>query len=195
MAAPTPVSALVHSSTLVTAGVFLLIRFYPFISTFSLFHSILLLSSTLTILIARAVALIETDIKKIIALSTLSQLGVIIISLALHLDALTFFHLLSHALFKALLFITAGAIIHLSLHSQDLRTTRNTHSLLPITLSCILTANAALMGIPFLAGFYSKDIILEIIIIQPFSIIIITLALFSTALTSSYSTRIIYILI
>jgi len=121
MAAPTPVSALVHSSTLVTAGVFLLIRFYPFLRSIPLFHFVLLFSAISTILIAGISATTECDIKKIIALSTLSQLGVIITRLGLGMPTLALFHIMTHALFKALLFICAGGLIGLHLHGQDLR--------------------------------------------------------------------------
>lgn len=121
IAAPTPVSALVHSSTLVTAGVFLLIRFYPFLRSAPLFHFILLFSAISTILIAGIRATTECDIKKIIALSTLSQLGVIMARLGLGIPALALFHIITHALFKALLFICAGGLIGSHLHGQDLR--------------------------------------------------------------------------
>ena len=107
-------------------------------------------------------AIAECDLKKIIALSTLSQLGVIITSLGLGLVSLTLFHLITHALFKALLFLCAGNIIHIHLHAQDLRSVGNLTKQLPLTSSCILIANLSLCGAPFLAGFYSKDIILEI---------------------------------
>jgi len=112
IAAPTPVSALVHSSTLVTAGVFLLIRFYPFLNSCSFFKPALLLISVSTLLLAGIGANYENDLKKIIALSTLSQLGVIIIRLGMGMPYLALFHLYTHALFKALLFLCAGAIIH-----------------------------------------------------------------------------------
>jgi NADH-ubiquinone oxidoreductase chain 5 len=121
MAAPTPVSALVHSSTLVTAGVFLLIRFYPFLSSIPQFHFILLFVAVSTILIAGISAATECDMKKIIALSTLRQLGMIITSLGLGIPNFTFFHIVTHALFKALLFICAGEIIAIHAHGQDLR--------------------------------------------------------------------------
>jgi NADH-ubiquinone oxidoreductase chain 5 len=121
MAAPTPVSALVHSSTLVTAGVFLLIRFYPFLHSLKFFNTTLLLIAVTTILIAGLRATTECDIKKIIALSTLSQLGIIITSLGLNLPHLAYFHILTHALFKALLFVCAGSFIHTHHHTQDLR--------------------------------------------------------------------------
>lgn len=121
IAAPTPVSALVHSSTLVTAGVFLLIRFYNFLHTLPHFNSIILFIAVSTIFIAGLRATTECDIKKIIALSTLSQLGIIITRIGLNMPNLAYFHIVTHALFKALLFICAGAFINEHLHTQDLR--------------------------------------------------------------------------
>jgi NADH-ubiquinone oxidoreductase chain 5 len=121
MAAPTPVSALVHSSTLVTAGVFLLIRFYPFLHSCKYFNITLLLIAITTMFIAGVRATTECDAKKIIALSTLRQLGIIITSLGFDLPHLAFFHIITHALFKALLFVCAGSFIHYHLHTQDLR--------------------------------------------------------------------------
>lgn len=123
MAAPTPVSALVHSSTLVTAGVYLLIRFYPVISSVWA-RQVLFFVGSLTMIISRVGALYETDLKKIIALSTLRQLGLIIIALAAGFCILAFFHLLTHALFKACLFLCAGGVIHLYGGSQDIRDLR-----------------------------------------------------------------------
>jgi NADH-ubiquinone oxidoreductase chain 5 len=119
------VSALVHSSTLVTAGVFLLIRFSPFLYRNQYFKPLLLCVATLTIFIAGLRAIFESDLKKVIALSTLRQLGVIMAALGLGLVSLAFFHLLTHALFKALLFLCAGNIIHQSQNNQDLRTIGN----------------------------------------------------------------------
>jgi len=121
IAAPTPVSALVHSSTLVTAGVFLLIRFYPFLHSLILFNKFILVIAVVTIFMAGLRATTECDAKKIIALSTLRQLGIIITSLGFNLPHLAFFHILTHALFKALLFICAGSFIEHHLHTQDLR--------------------------------------------------------------------------
>jgi len=189
IAAPTPVSALVHSSTLVTAGVFLLIRFYPFLHSFSSFNTILLLIATCTIFIAGLRALTECDIKKIIALSTLRQLGIIITSLALNLPILTFFHIVTHALFKALLFIGAGAFINYHIHSQDLRWIGNLNSQIPVASSCITIANLALCGFPFIAGFYSKDLIMEIASMHPINIIIFSLIMLRIGLTRFYSIR------
>lgn len=189
IAAPTPVSALVHSSTLVTAGVFILFRFYPFLSSYPKFNSILLIIATLTSLIAGLSAITECDIKKIIALSTLRQLGVIIVSLGLHAPLLTFFHLLTHALFKALLFLCAGTLIHFHLHSQDLRFIGNLSLQLPSIVAPIMVSNLALCGTPFLAGFYSKDMILETMLFNPSNVITLILFFFATGLTVSYTTR------
>nr|YP_010578805.1 NADH dehydrogenase subunit 5 [Sternaspis sendalli]UZP47205.1 NADH dehydrogenase subunit 5 [Sternaspis sendalli] len=189
MAAPTPVSALVHSSTLVTAGVFILIRFYPSLSLIPAFNKTLLVMATLTMLMAGMTAMLEMDLKKIIALSTLSQLGVMMMSLALNLPSITMFHLLTHALFKALLFICAGSMIHHHNHSQDLRTMGLTSLTQPLLSSCLLTANLALCGAPFLSGFYSKDMILESMLFNPSNSLIILLALLATSLTTAYSTR------
>jgi NADH-ubiquinone oxidoreductase chain 5 len=191
IAAPTPVSALVHSSTLVTAGVYLLIRFNVLLID-TLEINILLLISGLTIFIAGLGANFEFDLKKIIALSTLSQLGLIIRVLCLGLRKLAFFHLLTHALFKALLFICAGAIIHNISNSQDIRDMGILSNYLPFTLVCLNVANLALCGFPFLAGFFSKDLILEIVLISNLNFITFFLFFFSTGLTVRYSLRLFY---
>ena len=143
----------------------------------------------MTILIAGLSAITECDLKKIIALSTLSQLGVIIGSLGLGLPLLTAFHLITHALFKALLFICAGSIIHLHHHNQDLRLTGNLFNQLPLTTACLTIANLSLCGIPFLAGFYSKDLILEFAFASPINLIIIIILALATGATSAYSIR------
>jgi len=189
IAAPTPVSALVHSSTLVTAGVFLLFRFHYTLSSIPLFKETLLIIASITILIAGVAALSECDIKKIIALSTLSQLGVIITSLGLNLPTLAFFHLTTHAIFKALLFLTAGSIINFHHHSQDLRFIGNLTYSSPLSSSSLLIANLALCGSPFFAGFYSKDLILEMSIFNPTNIITLLLFITATILTARYSIR------
>lgn len=189
IAAPTPVSALVHSSTLVTAGVFLLFRFYPSLSTTPLFNKILLIIATLTCLIAGLSANTECDIKKIIALSTLSQLGVIIVRLGLGAPLLAFFHLITHALFKALLFLCAGTLIHLHHHSQDLRFIGNLPIQIPSISSAIMVSNLALCGTPFLAGFYSKDAILEFALSSRTNFTVILLFFFATGLTVRYTIR------
>jgi len=189
MAAPTPVSALVHSSTLVTAGVFLLIRFFPFLKTFRFFQPALLFISVLTLLIAGIGANYENDLKKVVALSTLSQLGVMIISLGMGMPYLALFHLYTHALFKALLFLCAGAIIHNSSNAQDIRMMGMIASQAPLTTTCINVANLSLCGAPFLSGFYSKDLILEISLFQPTSFLMVLLIFIATGITAAYSFR------
>lgn len=189
IAAPTPVSALVHSSTLVTAGVFLLIRFFPFLNTCRSFKPLLLFISVLTLLIAGIAANYENDLKKVIALSTLRQLGVIIMSLALGMVSLSLFHLYTHALFKALLFLCAGTIIHNSINNQDLRFIGIVFHQAPLTITCLNIANLSLCGAPFLSGFYSKDLILETSLVSPTNTFIIFLIFLATGITTAYSLR------
>lgn len=189
MAAPTPVSALVHSSTLVTAGVFLIIRFYNFLHSLPYFNSIILFIAVSTIFIAGLRATTECDIKKIIALSTLRQLGIIITRIRLNAPYLAYFHIVTHALFKALLFICAGAFINEHLHTQDLRWMGNLLFQIPTARACITLANLALCGFPFMAGFYSKDLIIEAAININHNLLIVIVAFFSLGLTSFYSVR------
>nr|YP_010414127.1 NADH dehydrogenase subunit 5 [Notiophilus quadripunctatus]URQ84669.1 NADH deshydrogenase subunit 5 [Notiophilus quadripunctatus] len=190
MAAPTPVSALVHSSTLVTAGVYLLIRFSAALNENICLY--LLLISVLTMFMAGLGANFEFDLKKIIALSTLSQLGLMISILSMGYYKLAFFHLLTHALFKALLFMCAGAIIHNLKDNQDIRYMGNLMIHMPLTCICLNIANLALCGMPFLAGFYSKDLILEIVSMDMVNILIFFLFFLSTGLTVCYSFRLCY---
>nr|WNX95659.1 NADH dehydrogenase subunit 5 [Chlaenius rufifemoratus bimaculatus] len=190
MAAPTPVSALVHSSTLVTAGVYLLIRFNVILNeNLCMF---LLLISTVTMFMAGLGANFEFDLKKIIALSTLSQLGLMMSILSMGNYKLAFFHLLTHALFKALLFMCAGAIIHNLKDTQDIRFMGNLMLQMPLTCMCMNVANLALCGMPFLAGFYSKDLILEVVCMNYVNILIFFLFFASTGLTVCYSFRLCY---
>nr|QVL29246.1 NADH dehydrogenase subunit 5 [Ceratitis quilicii] len=191
MAAPTPVSALVHSSTLVTAGVYLLIRFNILLSE-SFMGQFLLLISGLTMFMAGLGANFEFDLKKIIALSTLSQLGLMMSILSMGFYKLAFFHLLTHALFKALLFMCAGAIIHNMNNSQDIRLMGGLGVYMPLTSGCFNVANLALCGMPFLAGFYSKDLILEVVSLSYINMFSFFLYFFSTGLTVCYSFRLIY---
>ncbi len=185
IAAPTPVSALVHRSTLVTAGVFLLVRFYEYVRSIKIFERLLLIVACLTIVIAAFCAIVECDLKKIIALSTLRQLSVIIVSLSIGLPKLALFHLITHALFKALLFVCAGRFIFLHFHNQDLRIVGNLSSQLPLTSVCFIIGRVSLCGLPFLSGFYSKDLILEVILSgvrRSFMLIIVMIATGGTAL-------------
>nr|QZQ52556.1 NADH dehydrogenase subunit 5 [Calliteara horishanella] len=190
MAAPTPVSALVHSSTLVTAGVYLLIRFNLLLENTFIFKILLILSG-LTMFMAGISANYEFDLKKIIALSTLSQLGLMMSILSMGMPELAFFHLLTHAMFKALLFMCAGVIIHMMGDMQDIRFMGGLSSYIPLTLLCLTVSNMALCGIPFLAGFYSKDLILELVSFSNLNFFVFLLYYISTGLTMFYSIRLI----
>nr|YP_010952561.1 NADH dehydrogenase subunit 5 [Pergesa acteus]WMQ52894.1 NADH dehydrogenase subunit 5 [Pergesa acteus] len=188
MAAPTPVSALVHSSTLVTAGVYLLIRFNLMIlNTF--FIKILLLLGMMTMFMAGISANYEFDLKKIIALSTLSQLGLMMSILSMGFPDLAFFHLLTHAMFKALLFMCAGVIIHMMNDMQDIRYMGGISMYLPLTSLCLNISNMALCGIPFLAGFYSKDLILDMVSFSNLNLFVFLFYYISTGLTLYYTVR------
>nr|UJG45482.1 NADH dehydrogenase subunit 5 [Sylvicola punctatus] len=191
MAAPTPVSALVHSSTLVTAGVYLLIRFNILLAD-SFLGQFMLLIAGLTMFMAGLGANFEFDLKKIIALSTLSQLGLMMSILSMGFPKLAFFHLLTHALFKALLFMCAGAVIHNMKNFQDIRFMGGLIIQMPLTSSCMNVANLALCGMPFLAGFYSKDLILEVVSLSYLNMFSYFLYFFSTGLTVMYSFRLVY---
>nr|YP_009917452.1 NADH dehydrogenase subunit 5 [Drabescus ineffectus]QLJ57900.1 NADH dehydrogenase subunit 5 [Drabescus ineffectus] len=189
MAAPTPVSSLVHSSTLVTAGVYLLIRFYSisiFMNEFFLYISIL------TMIMSSVCANYEHDLKKIIALSTLSQLGLMMSSLFMGLVDLSYFHLLSHAMFKSLLFLCSGIIIHLMGGCQDIRMMGSICLIMPITCCCFNISNISLCGFPFLSGFYSKDLIVESSSFMGSNLIIFIMFYMGLGLTASYSIRLFY---
>nr|YP_009938283.1 NADH dehydrogenase subunit 5 [Lethe baucis]QNU07702.1 NADH dehydrogenase subunit 5 [Lethe baucis] len=188
MAAPTPVSALVHSSTLVTAGVYLLIRFNNLLVD-TMFIKVLLLLSGLTMFMAGVCANYEFDLKKIIALSTLSQLGLMMSILSMGYYELAYFHLLTHAMFKALLFMCAGKVIHLMNDNQDIRMMGGLSLYIPLTSLCLNISNLALCGIPFLAGFYSKDLILEVVSMSNLNFLIFYLYYISTGLTMFYTIR------
>lgn len=193
IAAPTPVSALVHSSTLVTAGVYLIIRFNKFLLRRGV-GDILFFLSVVTIFIAGAMAIFENDLKKVIALSTLSQLGLIMIILRVGQEILAFYHLLTHAIFKSILFICAGIIIHSMRGNQDIRLFGNLNEIMPFTIIRFLVSNLALCGFPFFAGFYSKDYIIEIIYIYQINRVILLIIILSLIFTVIYSIRLFYYL-
>ena len=184
MAAPTPVRALVHSSTLVTAGVYVLIRYC---------HSdlsVLLNIGAFTMLLAGLRACVESDLKKVVALRTLSQLGVMIICLGINEKSYCFFHLISHAYFKALLFICVGTHIHSIYGSQEYR---RFNKLRPTLIVSVLatTSNLALIGFIFMSGFYRKDIILEAMYTEEVGAGFLAFFLMGITLTSCYSIKII----
>nr|QDP18131.1 NADH dehydrogenase subunit 5 [Algete brunneri] len=191
MAAPTPVSALVHSSTLVTAGIYLLIRFSPMLEGFY-FDWFLLVLGCLTMFMSGLGANFEFDLKSIIAFSTLSQLGLMMGILSMGYSKIAFFHLLTHALFKALLFMCAGSLIHNMKDCQDIRFMGSVVYFMPLTSVCFNVSSMSLCGFPFLAGFYSKDLILELVSSSWLNLLIFFLYFFSTGLTASYSFRLYY---
>jgi len=193
IAAPTPVSSLVHSSTLVTAGVYLLIRFSFYLS-FGKLLFICFVIGLLTILIRGVVANFEADLKKVIALSTLRQLGLIMIVLGIGHFILTFFHLVIHAIFKSTLFMRRGFIIHNNQGSQDGRFLGNFGVRSPILGLVFCTTNLALCGFPFLAGFFSKDAIIEIGFRSFFSYFTVFLIILCTGLTVIYRLRVLFII-
>nr|APU89563.1 NADH dehydrogenase subunit 5 [Armadillidium album] len=191
MAAPTPVSALVHSSTLVTAGVYLLIRFSDILQEVKGLKFLVYLG-ILTTLMASIGALVEPDFKKVVALSTLSQLGIMIMTLSLGLTVLAFIHLLTHAVFKALLFMCSGKVIHSVNSSQDIRSMGGGVYNLPITNMVMVLSSYALCGVPFLAGFYSKDLIMEVSLMNDNNYVNYCLFMMMVGLSASYSFRLLF---
>uniref|UniRef100_A0AAU6PBD6 NADH-ubiquinone oxidoreductase chain 5 n=1 Tax=Amblyseiulella paraheveae TaxID=3049516 RepID=A0AAU6PBD6_9ACAR len=189
MAAPTPISSLVHSSTLVTAGIYLLIRFNKMFTLNNNFMLNIILMSCLTSILAGLSALAELDIKKIIAFSTLSQLSLMLIIMFLGKEMLCFFHILTHALFKALLFLCSGVFIHETLDNQDLRNFPKIMKYNLYTQNMFLICSLSLAGFPFLSGFYSKDLILELIYSMNHNIYFFFMMIISTLLTGFYSLR------
>nr|AWN56257.1 NADH dehydrogenase subunit 5 [Euschistus heros] len=194
MAAPTPVSSLVHSSTLVTAGIYMLIRFIPLIKLFNYMMLMLMYIGLITMMMAGMSAIFEFDLKKIIAYSTLSQLGLMLMILGFNNSNLAFFHLITHAMFKSMMFMCSGIIIHSMNNYQDIRFMGKIKDLLPMTTMMLLIANFSLCGLPFFSGFYSKDLILENMMLLKNNYIILLLLLFSTMLTVMYSFRLMYYL-
>nr|QWW90534.1 NADH dehydrogenase subunit 5 [Matsumuramata muiri] len=192
MAAPTPVSSLVHSSTLVTAGVYLLIRFNSFIS--GLINLILINLTLLTILLSGFGALYENDLKKIIAFSTMGQLSFMIFVNLMGCYYLSFIHLLIHAVFKSLLFLCSGIFISGFLGTQDIRYMGNLVLQSPLISSCFMISLFSLCGLPFYSGFFSKDLIIELVILSEINFIYLMLFFFSVYLTLVYSFRLFFFL-
>jgi len=195
MEGPTPVSALIHAATMVTAGIFLLLRTVHLLKYDE--KSLLLVSflGAITAFIAATIGLFQNDIKKIIAYSTCSQLGYMTLSCGLNNYSGSLFHLMNHAFFKALLFLSAGAIIHSMLDQQDVRRMGMLLKYLPVSYLMILIGSLTIMGTPFLTGFYSKDFILEYVYSTNTSLnfFLHSLSILAACLTSLYSIKLLFL--
>lgn len=195
MEAPTPVSALIHAATMVTAGVYLFMKISPMLEWSSLNQVVITWLGGITALQAAACGQLENDLKKQIAFSTSSQLGYMVVACGISQYSLALFHLINHAFFKALLFQSAGAVLHALLDEQDMRKMGNLVHFLPVTYSCFIIGSLSLMAFPFFTGFYSKDFIQEILFIpnNTTQTIAYLLTLVAAFLTSIYSIRLLII--
>nr|ABK54000.1 NADH dehydrogenase subunit 5 [Chlamydosaurus kingii] len=189
MEGPTPVSALLHSSTMVVAGIYMLAQLHPLLNTSKHLLTLCLCLGTTTSLFAASCALAQNDIKKIIAFSTSSQLGLMMTAIGINSPQLAIFHMATHATFKATLFLSAGSIIHCMQNEQDIRKMGNTSTTMPITTTCLTINSLALAGTPFLSGFYSMDAILETMINSNLNSLALLMTLAATTMTSAYTLR------
>src|SRR3954453_18212903 len=195
MEGPTPVSALIHAATMVTAGVYLLMRTSPLIEYSSTVLIICLWVGAITTVFSSLIGLFQQDIKKVIAYSTMSQLGMMVIAVGLSSYNVAIFHLMNHAFYKGLLFLGAGAVIHAVVDNQDLRKYGGLISFLPLTYTVILIASLSLVAFPFMTGFYSKDFILESAYGQYHfsSINVYFIATIGAIFTTLYSVKVLYL--
>jgi len=192
MEGPTPVSALIHAATMVTAGVYLIIRMSVLITQNSISLVIIVFLGSLTAFFAASAGLFQNDFKKIIAYSTCSQLGYMVLVCGISQFSLSLFHLFNHAFFKALLFLSAGSIIHSISNEQDIRKSGNLLNSSPITSLMIIVGSMSLMGLPFLSGFYSKEVIIELSNSESLFFYGFIVSSIGAFLTSVYSLRLIF---
>lgn len=192
---PTPVSALIHAATMVTAGVYLLMRTSPLIEYSSTVLILCLWLGAITTVFSSLIGLFQQDIKKVIAYSTMSQLGLMVIAVGLSSYNIALFHLVNHAFYKALLFLGAGAVIHAVGDNQDFRKYGGLREYLPLTYSIMLIASLSLVAFPFMTGFYSKDLILESAYGQFFfsGIVVYFIATIGAMFTTLYSVKVLYL--
>uniref|UniRef100_A0AAU8HN78 NADH-ubiquinone oxidoreductase chain 5 n=1 Tax=Demospongiae sp. TaxID=2813625 RepID=A0AAU8HN78_9METZ len=193
MEGPTPVSALIHAATMVTAGVFLIIRSGPLFEGSPLALMVITIVGALTAFLAATTGVVQNDLKKVIAYSTCSQLGYMVMICGISSYSTSLFHLLNHAFFKALLFLSAGSVIHAISDEQDMRKMGGLIKSIPFTYIMILIGSLSLMGFPYLTGFYSKDLILELTYDKYYIAFAYWLGSFSVLLTAFYSIRLIYL--
>jgi len=195
MEGPTPVSALIHAATMVTAGVYLLIRSSPLIEYSSTVLILCLWLGAITTVFSSLIGLFQQDIKKVIAYSTMSQLGMMVIAVGLSCYNIALFHLINHAFYKGLLFLGAGSVIHAVADNQDFRRYGGLRSFLPLTYSVMLIASLSLVAFPFMTGFYSKDFILESAYGQFnfSSTVVYIIATIGAMFTTLYSIKVLYL--
>jgi NADH-ubiquinone oxidoreductase chain 5 len=195
MEGPTPVSALIHAATMVTAGVYLLMRSSPLIEYSSTVLLICLWLGAITTVFSSLIGLFQQDIKKVIAYSTMSQLGMMVIAVGLSSYNVALFHLVNHAFYKALLFLGAGAVIHAVADNQDFRKYGGLRPFLPLTYSVMLIGSLSLVAFPFMTGFYSKDFILESAYGQFYfsSTVVYFIATIGAMFTTLYSVKVLYL--
>lgn len=193
MEGPTPVSALIHAATMVTAGVFLIIRSGPIFEGSPLVLTVVTILGALTAFFAATTGVVQNDLKKVIAYSTCSQLGYMVMVCGLSNYSTSLFHLMNHAFFKALLFLSAGSVIHAVRDEQDMRKMGGLIKWVPFTYVMTLIGSLSLMGFPYLTGFYSKDLILELTYEKYYIAFAYWLGSFSALLTAFYSIRLIYL--
>ncbi|PPR41421.1 MAG: NADH-quinone oxidoreductase subunit L [Alphaproteobacteria bacterium MarineAlpha8_Bin1] len=191
MEGPTPVSALIHAATMVTAGVFLLILVSPILEASDFSRTVIIIVGSITCIFAASVAFFQNDIKRIIAYSTCSQLGYMFMAIGASAYNAAYFHILSHAFFKALLFLSAGSVIHSMSDEQNIKKMGGLFNKIPMTYLCMLIGSIALVGLPFFSGYFSKDLILELIYLgdSKIRLHVFSIGVLAVFFTSLYSAR------